>query len=56
MRQSVVSLLRAGFYGLLVLVCSAGFAVAQFKAGIEGTVTDTSGAGVGGAAVTVTSL
>src|SRR5579863_6328529 len=55
MRRKPSVMLRSALGGLLVLSISAVIASAQFKAGIEGTVTDTSGAGVGGATVKVTS-
>jgi len=43
------------FIALLVFICSATMAFAQFNAAIQGTVTDSSGAAVGGASITVSS-
>jgi len=41
--------------GLFVIVLTAFTASAQFRAGVQGTVTDASGGTVGGATVTLTS-
>ena len=54
MLKRIPNLLGRVVGGLLVLVSLAVTASAQFKAGIEGTVTDTSGAVVAGVAITVT--
>src|SRR5438093_1155664 len=54
MLKRIPNLLGRVVGGLLVLVSLAVTASAQVKAGIEGTVTDTSGAVVAGVAITVT--
>ena len=54
MCQSAAGFLRGGVYGLVVLFLCAASAFAQFRAGIQGTVKDTSGAVVAGVTVTVT--
>src|SRR5438093_2161658 len=54
-RRRPRSFLYSAFCSLAVGLFSAGIASAQFKAGIEGTVTDSSGAAVSGVTVTVTS-
>jgi carboxypeptidase family protein/TonB-dependent receptor-like protein len=54
MRKKIAHLLGRVMGGLLVLASLAVTASAQFQAGIEGTVTDTSGAVVAKVAITVT--
>src|SRR4051794_36068094 len=53
MRQLLYSFFRCALFGFITLACAAA-ANAQFKASIQGTVTDPSGAVVSGAKVTVT--
>src|SRR2546430_15113236 len=53
-RRRPRSFLYSAFCSLAVGLCSAGIARAQFKAGIAGTVTDSSGAAVSGVTITVT--
>src|ERR671938_632282 len=54
MRQTPSNLFRTFLCSLLLLACAIA-ADAQFKAGIQGTVTDTAGGVVPGATVTLTS-
>jgi hypothetical protein len=54
MRHTLNAALRAAACGLLVLLCSAAVH-AQFRAGVQGTVKDATGAIVPGASVTLTS-
>jgi hypothetical protein len=53
MSQNSSATLRIGLIGLILLVL-AGSASAQFRAGIQGSVTDTQGAAIVGATVTLT--
>ncbi|HXG83395.1 MAG TPA: TonB-dependent receptor [Pyrinomonadaceae bacterium] len=53
MRRNLMNYIRILFCGLMVLG-SAQVVVAQFKAGVQGTVTDSSGAVVSNATVTIT--
>ncbi len=55
MRQTSRSFFWSACCGLALMFFAAAVARAQFKAGIEGTVTDSSGAAVSGVTVTVTS-
>src|SRR5256886_7490729 len=55
MRQKPRSFFWSACCGLAVTFFAVGLARAQFRAGIEGTVTDSSGAAVSGVTVTVTS-
>src|SRR5438445_8981781 len=55
MRQKPRSFFWSACCGLAVTFFAVGLARAQFKAGIEGTVTDSSGAAVSGVTVLVTS-
>ncbi|MCA1631543.1 MAG: TonB-dependent receptor, partial [Acidobacteria bacterium] len=55
MRQSLNTSLRAAACGLVILFCCAANANAQFRAGVQGTVTDAGGAVVPGATVRLTS-
>src|SRR5438132_1727262 len=55
MRQKPCSCFWSACGGLAVMFFAVGLARAQFKAGIEGTVMDSSGAAVSGVTVTVTS-
>lgn len=53
MRRNLMSSVRILFCGLMILG-TAQLAAAQFKAGVQGTVTDSSGAVVASATVTIT--
>src|SRR6266700_5192085 len=54
MRQEPRSFLWLAFCGLAVTFFATAIASAQYNAAIEGTVADSSGAAVSGAAITVT--
>jgi hypothetical protein len=55
MRQAAFKLINSLVYSVAFLACLAIVANAQFKASIQGTVTDNTGAVVAGATVTLTS-